>query len=72
MRMASSISSVVAMPSFTSQSASRQTASSSRSAIWASISLRRVRGYMPIAAQDVGGALGSGPRSPTSSISGSR
>jgi hypothetical protein len=44
MRIASSISSVVAIPSFTSQSASRQTDSRRRSAIWASISLRRVRG----------------------------
>ena len=42
--MASSISSIVAMPSLTSHSASRQTASSSRSATKASISVRTCSG----------------------------
>ena len=75
MRIASSISSVVATPSRTSHSASRQTASSRRSAICASISLRTWRGNMPmssriaLAASVTSGAVaGEG----TTSTSGSR
>ena len=48
MRIASSTSCVVATPSLTSHSASRQTASSRRSAIWAGISPRTRNGYIPI------------------------
>ncbi len=46
-RIASSISETVAMPSLTSQSASRQSASSIRSAMKPSISLRTTSGAMP-------------------------
>ncbi len=67
----SAISSVVAMPSLTSQRLSRQTASISRSAMCASISLRTVNGNIPIV-RSRSAALPAVSASPTSSINGKR
>ena len=74
-RIASSTSATVATPSLTSQSASRQSASSMRSATKPSISLRTTSGAMPSERYSASArAIASGAvRSPAhSSTSGSR